>query len=81
LFALQQKKNNMHAFMIKTPGGRFYVKPSSTERFMVDVNGEEVVMEKDEDGYVRAPGATRLGHRLNMGLLNMIADEIYVHTA
>ncbi|CAL1517857.1 hypothetical protein [Chitinophaga sp. MM2321] len=71
----------MNAFMINTAGGRFYIRPDSAERFTVDVNGEEVVMEKDDDGYVRAPGATGAGHRLNMGLLNMIADEIYVHTA
>jgi len=71
----------MNAFMIKTSGGRFYVKPYSAERFLVDVDGEEIVMEKDEDGYVRAPGATDNGHRLNMGLLNHIADQIAVQTA
>ncbi len=71
----------MNAFMIKISGGRFYVKPSSPERFLVDVDGEEVMMEKDEDGYVRAPGATDNGRRLNMGLLNNIADEIAVRTA
>lgn len=65
--------------MIKTPSGRFYVKPAGAnnhERFVVDVNGEEVLLEKDDDGYMRAPGATINGHRLNMGLLNMIADGI-----
>lgn len=65
--------------MIKTPSGRFYVKPAGTnnhERFVVDVNGEEVLLEKDDDGYMRAPGATFAGHRLNMGLLNTIADSI-----
>ncbi|HEY9261017.1 hypothetical protein [Chitinophaga sp.] len=71
----------MNAFMIKTSGGRFYVKPSSAERFLVDVDGEEIILEKDEDGYVRAPGATDHGHRLNMGLLNSIADQIAVQTA
>lgn len=71
----------MNAFMIKTSGGRFYVRPASPDRFLVDVDGEEVIMEKDEDGYVRAPGATGNGHRLNMGLLNNIADEIAVKTA
>ncbi|SEW57373.1 hypothetical protein [Chitinophaga arvensicola] len=71
----------MNAFMIKTTGGRFYVKPSSAERFLVDVNGEEVMMEKDEDGFVRAPGATDNGHRLDMRLLNSIADQIAVQTA
>ncbi|PSL45495.1 hypothetical protein CLV51_104199 [Chitinophaga niastensis] len=71
----------MNAFMIKTPGGRFYVWPYSTERFMVDVNGEEVMMEKDEDGHVRAPGATGTGHRLNMRLLTSIADQIEAQTA
>ena len=38
-------------------------------------------MEKDEDGFVRAPGATANGHRLNMGLLNSIAEPIAVKTA
>ncbi|HEY8956424.1 hypothetical protein [Chitinophaga sp.] len=71
----------MNAFMIKTSGGRFYVRPASPERFLVDIDGEEVMMEKDEDGYVRAPGATDNGRRLNMGLLNNIADEIAVQTA
>ncbi|MBV7530558.1 hypothetical protein [Chitinophaga sp. sic0106] len=69
----------MQPFMIKTPFGRFYVKPAGTpdhERFAVDVNGEEIMLEMDDDGYMRAPGATDAGHRLNMGLLNKIADEI-----
>ncbi|MBO9729926.1 MAG: hypothetical protein J7623_14910 [Chitinophaga sp.] len=71
----------MNTFMIKTSGGRFYVKASSAERFLVDVNGEEIMMEKDEDGYVRAPGATDNGHRFEMGLLNSIADQISQQTA
>ena len=71
----------MYAFMIKTPGGRFYVKRETTGRFLVDVDGEEIIMEKDDDGYVRGPGATERGHRLNMGLLNSIADEISHYTA
>ncbi|MCW3466581.1 hypothetical protein [Chitinophaga nivalis] len=70
----------MNAFMIKTSGGRFYVKAWSADRFLVDVNGEEVILEKDEDGYVRAPGATLAGHRLNMQLLNHIAAQITAHT-
>jgi hypothetical protein len=75
------KKDLMNAFMIKTSGGRFYVRPYSAKRFLIDINGEEVMMEKDEDGFVRAPGATGNGHRLNMGLLNSIADQIAVKTA
>jgi hypothetical protein len=71
----------MNAFMIKTSGGRFYVRPYSTGRFLLDINGEEIMMEKDEDGFVRAPGATDNGHRLNMGLLNSIAEQIAVKTA
>lgn len=71
----------MNAFMIKTSGGRFYVRPFSAERFLVDVDGEDIMMEKDEDGYVRAPGATESGHRLNMRLLNSIADQIAAKTA
>jgi hypothetical protein len=70
----------MNTFMIKTPGGRFYVWPYSAERFLVDINGEEVILETDEDGHVRAPGATGKGHRLNMGLLNGIADQIEEQT-
>lgn len=38
-------------------------------------------MEKDDEGYVRGPGATERGHRLNMRLLNSIADEISHYTA
>lgn len=71
----------MNAFMIKTTGGRFYVRPCTPERFLVDVDGEEVAMEKDEDGYVRAPGATDSGHRLDMQLLNSIAEQIARQTA
>ncbi|MFY0256071.1 hypothetical protein ACDQ55_19200 [Chitinophaga sp. 30R24] len=71
----------MEAFMIKTSCGRFYVRPHSAERFSVDIDGEEVIMEKDDDGFVRAPGATDNGHRLNMCLLNTIADEITIQTA
>lgn len=71
----------MNAFMIKTSGGRFYVRPHATGRFLVDINGEEIMMEKDEDGFVRAPGATGNGRRLNMRLLNSIADQIAVKTA
>ncbi len=69
----------MQPFMIKTPSGRFYVKPAGTpnhEKYSVDIDGEEITMEKDDDGYLRAPGATSNGHRLHMGLLNMIADYI-----
>lgn len=57
------------------------MRPYSTGRFLVDINGEEIMMEKDEDGFVRAPGATDNGHRLNMGLLNSIAEQIAVKTA
>ncbi|GEP91732.1 hypothetical protein SAMN05660909_03826 [Chitinophaga terrae (ex Kim and Jung 2007)] len=66
----------MDAFMIKIPGGRFYVHPWSLDRFAVNVDGEEVVLETDEDGYVRAPGATWKGGRFSMGLLNNIAAAI-----
>ena len=69
----------MQPFIIKTPSGRFYVKPAGTpghEIYSVVIDGEEITMEKDDDGYLRAQGATSKGHRLHISLLNMIADYI-----
>ncbi|NIG54584.1 hypothetical protein [Chitinophaga sp. Cy-1792] len=74
----------MQPFTIQTPSGTFPVKSAGSaadDRFIVDVFGEQVLLEKDDDGYLRASGATFAGHRLDMGLLNMIADYIGKATA
>ena len=66
----------MDAFMIKIAGLRFYVHPRPLNRFAVIVAEEVVVMETDDDGFVRAPGAAKTGRRYDMLLLNNIATAI-----
>ncbi|RFS26829.1 hypothetical protein DVR12_03320 [Chitinophaga silvatica] len=66
----------MKVFMIKIAGLRFYVHPWPVNRFAVIIDGEEVVLETDEDGFVRAALNSVSTFRHNMQLLNKIASAI-----
>ncbi len=66
----------MSAFTINIRRNRFDVLPffaGNTEKFKVNVNGEEVFFEHDLDGYLRAAGART---RASLSLLADIAANI-----
>lgn len=64
----------MKAFTVVYNADRYMVKPlnGQTPRFLVNVNGQDVVFEHDMDGHVRAE-ATKV---VSMSLLLALADEI-----
>ena len=66
----------MSAFTINIRRNRFDVLPfcsGNTEKFKVNVNGEEVFFEHDLDGYLRAAGART---KASLSLLADIAANI-----
>ncbi|SHL95023.1 hypothetical protein [Chitinophaga sp. CF418] len=67
----------MKAFTVVINTDRYYVKPLNghSPRFLVKVNGQDVVFEHDMDGHVRAEATKAASMSLLLGLADKIEES------